>query len=228
MSIEFLCGEYSFNCNDKIFNRIKYFIIIATIDYIKIKISDDRKKFNDDLIGIGTSHYNHVKNINNLIATIETFINKCQNNCIENTQINELLNIFNNFCENNQTIQNAMIYFNIIGLYTLISKKYNLDSLYSSGNSYDIITLLDLIEPNILIVIKNKFNNDNNNNNNNNNKNKNFVSKYKNLTHLIDYHNEIKFNDNDIYDAIYNNDTNYSLYSIFHTSYKIKKNVIID
>ena len=141
MGIDLYCDLKTYGCSYSRWNELREKVIKSTFNYIQDKYQKDYKLYkeltedNENWIGNG-SPYNFYKNI--IIELINTF------NTLEK---NGNDNIIDNFI-NNATILvvNALIYFDIGGLYSFCNK-CDTEGYYSVGNSVDICQLFELIEP---------------------------------------------------------------------------------
>jgi hypothetical protein len=146
MGVDFYCGDVAFGCSYGGWNELRKLVIKSTFDYIQDKFKKDFEAYNniDDeedehYIGDG-SVYNCYKN--DIIKIILSMSDP------EDKNIFGLDNQVNNFIviTRNLNYIDALIYFDIGGLYSLCNKS-DCDGFYSVGNSIDICKLFDLIEP---------------------------------------------------------------------------------
>jgi len=149
MGVDFYCGDITFSSSYGRWGLIRYNIIKATFNYIQDKYQKDEELYKNitdredpNYIGDG-SEYNCYKNY---MIEIMEIINAGKNNL-------DSIYVLKNFialCKNISYLD-ALIYFDIVGLYSLCNKS-DCDGFYSVGNSIDICQLLDLIEPFIKII----------------------------------------------------------------------------
>ncbi len=160
MGVDFYCGDCAFYCSYSGWDSIRRHIMKACFDYITDKFAKDQANFananvnvEEDDTGEYASYHRHMNNIKPIIAIVEevnkerrrmqpesapnviTFINACNND----------VGVFVTACDKFDSID-ALIYFNINGLYALCNKS-DCEGYYSPGNSSDICQLLDLIKP---------------------------------------------------------------------------------
>ena len=146
MGVDFYCGDITFGCSYGSWNDLRQTVIRATFKYIQDKFQKDEelyKNITDEedkkFIGEGST-YNCYKNvIKDMIKLMES------KNSTNIFGTNNTINNFINLCINLSTID-ALIYFDIGGLYSLCNKS-DCEGYYSVGNSIDICQLFDLIEP---------------------------------------------------------------------------------
>lgn len=131
----------TFSYND--WNDIRINIMLATFDYIQYKFQKDEELYNnirdeDDENYIGdNSEYHFYKKL--LIEFIKAF------NLSRSSSNDGVIDKFISLSKNLSYVD-ALIYFNIGGLYSLCNKSEQ-GSYYSVGNSIDICHLFDLIKP---------------------------------------------------------------------------------
>jgi len=154
MGVDFYCGDVTFGCSYGGWNQLRKTVIQATFDYIKDKFQKDFEAYNsiDDeedehYIGDGSLYHCYKKDI---IKIIEIMQSSCEKN------IFGLDNSVDNFIvvTRNLSYIDALIYFDIGGLYSLCNKS-DCEGFYSVGNSIDICQLFDLIEPFITKIDEN-------------------------------------------------------------------------
>jgi hypothetical protein len=140
MGVDFYCVNATFGCSYGTWNEIRQTVIISTFEYIQDKFQREKELYenitdeeNENFIGEG-SNYNCYKH--DLIELMDKM--KC-------TNAFDGANGVNNFMFLCKKID-ALIYFDIGGLYSLCNKN-DCDGFYSVGNSIDICQLFDLIEP---------------------------------------------------------------------------------
>jgi hypothetical protein len=149
MGVDFYCGETTFGCSYGRWNNIREDVIQATLEYIKEKFKTDKELYgslteNDvKWIGKGSIYYSYMDDINEMIRQIESY--KYNARFFSEP---ELLKPFLSVTIDNYSFIDALIYFDIGGLFVLCNKS-DCDGLYSVGNSMDICKLFNLIEPNM-------------------------------------------------------------------------------
>lgn len=128
MGVDFYCNNITFGCSYGGWAEIRKTIILATFKYLKEKF-EDKEKYGDEC-----EDFCYVKLIQNLIEKFEYIYNAmgCSNN---------LLSILNS----NLIYQDALIHFDLGGLYSLCNKS-DCEGYYTPGNSLDICKLLDIIK----------------------------------------------------------------------------------
>lgn len=147
MGIDLYCGNSSFSCSYSFWNTIRETIIKATIDYINDKFKKDRELYDNitneedaNFIGKGSQYYCYKELLTKMIEEISR--------PIVSTNIFNRITILDKFLNLTKVIPNidALIYFDIGGLYALCNKGDS-QGYYTSGNAKDIIELFNLIEP---------------------------------------------------------------------------------
>ena len=152
MGIDLTCDEATFGCSYSGWHTVREFIIKATFDYIIDKFAKDKELYKDitneddeNYIGEGSHYFMYSNRINILITTLNLPNPTILSNFNMNT-FNGLLTKFLTLTSNNLDNTDALIYFDIGGLYALCNKS-DCEGFYSVGNSKDIVLLFDLIEP---------------------------------------------------------------------------------
>jgi hypothetical protein len=128
MGVDFFCDQQEFSCSYDKWNNIRITIMNATFNYIKDEINNIVSILNND-----TCNY-YKDNITEIIRLNELY--QCKNGELS-------VNYFISSIDEKGI--DALIYFNVFGLYSLCNKS-DTDGYYSPGNSLDIICLLDLIK----------------------------------------------------------------------------------
>lgn len=136
MSFNIKCGNLVHYSSYKTWNNLRRITIKSTFDYINSKLNNNSSKNDKDL-----NYIIYKKSIHNLIKSMKLG----EKQTLFGTSIDMTLHNFNQIMSNISYI-NALIFFNIIGLYFLCNKN-DFDGLYSPGNAMDICNLFDLIEP---------------------------------------------------------------------------------
>jgi hypothetical protein len=146
MGVDFYCGDVTFGSSYGGWNQLRITVIQATFDYIQDKFQKDFEVYNsiDDeedehYIGDGSLYHCYKKDMIKIIESLKT---SCE------TNVFGLDNSVSNFIviTRNLGYIDALIYFDIGGLYSLCNKG-DCDGFYSVGNSIDVCQLFDLIEP---------------------------------------------------------------------------------
>jgi hypothetical protein len=149
MGIDLYCGEMTYSCSYGGWNRIREHITQATFEFILDKFNKDKELYgnlnedDDDWIGEGSEYYNYMENINEIIKNIHDKVKIKKNND------NDIISRFLSVIRKNIKLIDALIYFNINGLYDLCNKD-DCEGFYSVGNSNDIYSLLELIKHNMI------------------------------------------------------------------------------
>lgn len=148
MGIDFYCGDITFGCGYGHWNEIKIQIIKATIDYIQDKYDKDRELYghlkddDENYIGEGSSYYFFMKYLMQLKKTI---LSQKLTISVFGVEMDNTVNVFIKLC-NNLQLMNALNNFDIGGLFALCNQS-DFDGYYTPGNSSDICSLFDRIEP---------------------------------------------------------------------------------
>jgi hypothetical protein len=148
MGIDVGCVDYSFSSSYGYWNTIRETIIKATFDYIADKFQKDDELYkniteedDEHYIGEGSNYFSYKNTINNFINSLSKRGVITNVLCTDNNLVVKFLNL-----NTNLSYIDALIYFNIGGLYALCNKN-DCEGFYSVGNSTDIVLLFDLIEP---------------------------------------------------------------------------------
>jgi hypothetical protein len=150
MGVDFNCGDTTYGCSYGNWNELRKLVMKSTFDYIQDKFKKDFEAYNgiideedEHYIGDGST-YNCYKN--DVIKIILSMADPKEKNIFGiNNTINDFIVITRNL-----SYVDALIYFDIGGLYSLCNKS-DCEGFYSVGNSVDICQLFDLIEPFIKI-----------------------------------------------------------------------------
>jgi hypothetical protein len=144
MGIDLYCDNVSYSGSYSGWNEIRKIVIRATFDYIQDKFQRDLE-LNTDLTENGEgSQYDFYKKYIIEFINIMKMGEKDKN--IFGIENDNTINNFINIARRNFDYVNALIYFDINGIYTLCNKN-DCEGFYSPGNSLDICQLFDLIEP---------------------------------------------------------------------------------
>ncbi len=137
MGISVNCKEKGFCCSYSGWNRLRVTIIEATLRYLRAKfVLDESTKNEED----EDHNYGYNK------KEIEKFIDRINILLSTSTHKDGHVNIFIHIITEFPQYIDALIYFNVGGIYSLVNKS-DCEGFYSPGNSLDIIILLDLIKP---------------------------------------------------------------------------------
>jgi hypothetical protein len=146
MGVDFYCGHVTYGCSYGGWYQLRKTVIKATFDYIQDKFQKDFEAYNsiDDeedehYIGDGSLYHYYKKDVIKIILSMAD---------PEEKNVFGLDNTVDNFIVINRNLSyiDALIYFDIGGLYSLCNKS-DCEGFYSVGNSTDICQLFDLIEP---------------------------------------------------------------------------------
>lgn len=147
MGIDLICDNTNFCCSYTYWGKIRTEIIKATFDYIKDKYNKDKElygnlaKEDDNWIGDGSEYHYYMNNLLNLTNNVlEKYTTK-----IDSFSIINFIEVFNQMSFSLDII-NALNYFDIGGLFALCHQSDN-EGYYMPGNSLDICSLFDRIEP---------------------------------------------------------------------------------
>lgn len=183
MGVDFNCDGKNISMSYSSWNYVRQTIIIATIKYIKEKIStaieqknndkNDHKNidsdvfqnyenvdFNDDYNPENNTYANVM---NNLLFKLESLFKRDDDpdtNLIfkqSTRQMRDLVYEFNLLILNTVYAIDSFIHFDVNGVISLCNKN-DCEGYYSSGNSLDIINLLDLIKNHIQNTDKEIYN----------------------------------------------------------------------
>lgn len=153
MGVDFYCGDFTYGASYGGWNELRRTVIKSTFDYIQDKFQKDFELYNsitdeedEHYIGDGSTYNCYKKDTLKIIELMQSASKKPNifGMNIDNT-INDFIGITRNL-----SYVDALIYFDIGGLYSLCNKS-DCEGFYSIGNSVDICQLFDLIEPFIKI-----------------------------------------------------------------------------
>ena len=149
MGVDLNCGDITFGCSYGGWNELRRNVIKATFDFIQDRFQREEQLYknitdeeDEDYIGDGSIYYCCKKDIIQIINLMNAQ-NASKN--VFGLNIDNTINTFINLCKNLSFVD-ALIYFDIGGLYSLCNKS-DCEGYYSVGNSVDICQLFDLIEP---------------------------------------------------------------------------------
>ena len=146
MGVDFYCGDVTYGCSYGTWNALRKLVIKSTFDYIQDKFQKDFELYNSILdeedqhfIGEGSTYNCYKTDVIKIILSMAGPLEK---------NIFGFDNHINNFIDitRNLSYVDALIYFDIGGLYSLCNKS-DCEGFYSVGNSVDVCQLFDLIEP---------------------------------------------------------------------------------
>lgn len=148
MGVDFYCVKKTFKMSYSSWGELRSNIIKATLHYIQDKFDKDKQCYNDvkqgeeNYIGEGSEYYcymNYLYELKKIVLEQKPVKNEF-GMTLDNTLIN-----FVRMC-NDVNIMNALNYFEIGGLFVLCNQS-DCEGYYTPGNSLDICSLLDRIEP---------------------------------------------------------------------------------
>ena len=143
MGVDFYCGDITFGCSYGFWGHIRKGIILATIDYIQDKYEKDKELYDENWIGEGSSYYCYMKNLLELKSHV---LSQKQTRLISGIPMPmDEVSLFIQTCHNLKYI-NALNKFDIGGLFALCNQS-DCEGYYTPGNSLDICSLFDRIEP---------------------------------------------------------------------------------
>jgi len=131
MGVDFYCGDIKFGCSYGQWGDIRKEIILATIDYIQDKYEKDKELYG---------------NLSEDLMEMKSFllVQKSSKN-VFGIEMDNTLHNFIVLCNNFQFI-NCLNRFDIGGLFALCNQS-DCEGYYTPGNSLDICSLFDRIEP---------------------------------------------------------------------------------
>ena len=144
MGIDIYCDDASYSGTYSGWNELRKIIITATFDYIQDKFQRDLE-LNTHLTEDGEEDSYYVFYKKYIIELINT-MKICEKMGQQIGENDNTINNFINIARKNFDYVNALIYFDISGIFTLCNKN-DCEGFYSPGNSFDICQLFDLIEP---------------------------------------------------------------------------------
>jgi hypothetical protein len=139
MSFCIKCGDIVYSSSYKTWNNLRRVLIKSTFDYINFKFKNDSN--NTNVNNKDCTYILYKKKIHNLIDCIQLG----EKQKLFGISIDITIHKFNEMVTNISYV-NALIFFDIVGLYFLCNKN-DFEGLYSPGNAIDICNLFDLIEP---------------------------------------------------------------------------------
>lgn len=151
MGFNMVCKNTGKNCSYNTWFEQRVAIILATVAYLEHAISSIEDKLKeidkeDEVYPIENNPYSALR-IQNLLPSLKEYliepIRKIRNKDSSNTDA--IYNILIESCKR-ISINDGLVCFGIYGVYLLCSQS-DCGGAYSIGNSYDIIQLLEKIEP---------------------------------------------------------------------------------
>lgn len=148
MGVDFYCGDINFGCSYSGWNQIRKEIILSTIDYIQDKYEKDKELYGnltkEDENYIGEDSYYHCY-MKALLDAKNILLEQTSTVNVFSGKIDNTVNIFIKLCRNFK-LMNAFNNFDIGGLFTFCNQSDS-EGYYTPGNSLDICSLFDKIEP---------------------------------------------------------------------------------
>jgi len=148
MGVDFYCGDITFGCGYGHWSEIRIEIIKATMDYIQDKYDKDKELYghlkddDENWIGEGSSYYCYMKDLMEMKSIL---LAQKPTTSVFGIEIDNTVNVFIKLCHNLQ-LMNSLNKFDIGGLFALCNQS-DCEGYYTPGNSLDICSLFDKIEP---------------------------------------------------------------------------------
>ena len=148
MGVDFYCGDITFGCGYGHWGDIRKEIILATFDYIQDKYEKDKELYgnlseeDENWIGEGSEYYCYMKD---LMEAKKILLEQKPSKNVFGIEMDNTVNVFIILCRNLQHM-NALNRFDIGGLFALCNQS-DCEGYYTPGNSLDICSLFDRIEP---------------------------------------------------------------------------------
>ena len=148
MGVDFYCGDITFGCSYGYWAEIRIEIIKATMDYIQDKYDKDKelyghlKEDDENWIGEGSEYHCCIKDLMELKTII---LSQKPTASVFGFEIDNTVNLFIKLCHNLR-LMNSLNNFDIGGLFALCNQS-DCEGYYTPGNSLDICSLFDRIEP---------------------------------------------------------------------------------
>ena len=148
MGVVFICNDIDFGCSYSYWDKIRTNIIKATIDYIQDKFEKDKELYghltidDENCVCEGSIYYCYMSALIELKTLVLS--QKQMTHAFGITIDNTVNNVVK--WSSNLEHKNALNKFDIGGLYALCNQT-DCDGYYTPGNSLDICSLLDRIEP---------------------------------------------------------------------------------
>ena len=148
MGVDFYCGNTTFGCSYSHWDDIRKEIIQATIDYIQDKYEKDKELYgnlseeDENWIGEGSRYYCYMED---LMDVKKILLEKKPSKNVFGIEMDNTVNVFIILCHKLKYM-NALNRFDIGGLFALCNQS-DCEGYYTPGNSLDICSLFDIIEP---------------------------------------------------------------------------------
>ena len=148
MGVDFYCEDITFGCSYGYWGEIRKEIILATIDYIQDKYEKDKELYgnlneeDENWIGEGSRYYYYMED---LMEAKKILLEKKPSKNVFGIEMDNTLNVFI-ILFRNLKYMNALNRFDIGGLFALCNQS-DCEGYYTPGNSLDICSLFDRIEP---------------------------------------------------------------------------------
>jgi predicted small metal-binding protein len=148
MGVDFYCGDITFGCSYDHWGDIRKEIILATFDYIQDKYEKDKElygnlsEYDENWIGEGSSYHCYMKDLMEMKSFL--LAQKSSKN-VFGIEMENTLHMFIVLCNDFKFI-NCLNRFDISGLLALCDQS-DCEGYYTPGNSLDICSLFDRIEP---------------------------------------------------------------------------------
>lgn len=143
MGIDLYCGKYTFGCSYTGWHYLRCNIIEATLKYLENIIIDYKKENTGDNNEYNEDRY-QFDIVHEFLTKIKIDHEKTKMSSKEDDRC--IYEVFMNVIEERLFYLDGLIYFDVGGLFSLC-KKSDCQGFYSSGNSIDIINLLNVIKP---------------------------------------------------------------------------------
>lgn len=148
MGVNFYCGDITFGCSYSGWSIIRIEIIKATFDYIQDKYTKDKelyghlKEDDENYIGEGSGYHCYMTD---LLNAKKILLEEKLTKSVFGIEIDNTVNVFIKLCHNLK-LMNSLNNFDIGGLFALCNQS-DCEGYYTPGNSLDICSLFDKIEP---------------------------------------------------------------------------------
>lgn len=145
MGMQLLCKNTGKNCGYTTWFEQRVEIILVTIKYLEKKILEIEKKINntdedkrEEIYFIDGKRYD--------FYSIMTYITRLKTNIIKPIKNTKNKQLIFNIIEMDNTCKEGLTYFDVYGIH-LLCKQSDCDGLYTVGEAFDIVLLLETIEP---------------------------------------------------------------------------------